>query len=325
MRLLIAVITAAVLLIVTSFLIDYSTYEQLNPLHAIESDKCKNGLWLRYYWYVGKYSNQDWKLMLERLQKYRIKYAYFHVLTAKADGSLRYHHLDNARKITNAVHTTAPGTQAIAWVYVGQYDAGVDLSRPQVRRTLVKEALWLVEKCGFDGIQWDYEFCFSGDQGLLSLLRETRAALPQRALLSVDTPMWYPGTLWGWNDTYFKQVARCSDQLVVMCYDSYVILPRLYVWLVAQQVIHITSDVELANPKCHVVLGLPTYEDVTAAHHKHAENLSNALRGVALGLSNLKSRSEVLDGIALFADYTTDNSEWKTYSDYWRLPLKKLK
>ncbi len=257
--------------------------------------------------------------MLERLRANQIQYAYFHVLTTKSDGTLKLHKLENARKITAAVHSGAPNTKAIAWIYVGSYPQkdGVDLSKAEVRRSLVKEALWLTNECGFDGVQWDYEFCADGDPGLLQLLDETRAALKPDQIISVATPMWYPCTLWGWNDSYFKAVSQKCDQICVMCYDSYLYWPRAYAWLLSQQVVHVSRAVADGGPNCKVLFGLPTYEDVTLAHNHSSESFANSLRGVRDGLSDAGTVHSNIDGIALFADYTTDAAEWKLYTDYW--------
>ncbi|MBP9092880.1 hypothetical protein KBI23_17785 [bacterium] len=303
-----------------AYLYDCSIYEKQNPLKPSGANSGANGLWLRYYWYAGKHNTaKEWDDMLERLRVNQIKYAYFHVLTTVSDGTLKLHKLENAQKITKAVHTGAPNTKAIAWVYIGSapQNGGVNLMKPETRANLVKEALWLVNECGFDGVQLDYEFCFNGDKGLLSLLDETRAALKPGQLLSVDTPMWYPFILWGWSDDYFKEVAKRCDQICVMGYDSYLYWPRAYAWLVAQQVVHVSTAADAANKNCKVIIGLPSYEDVTLAHHHKTESLANSLRGLNDGLADKGTVRSNIEGIALFADYTTDEAEWKLYSDYW--------
>ena len=322
-KLLLVVVATGVLLAVVGAL-DSLFYESQTPLRSVCANKRANGLWLRYYWYAGRHkSSKEWNDMLERLRVNQIKYAYFHVLTTKSDGTLKLHKPENAKKITAAVHSGAPQTKVIAWVYVGAapQNDGVDLSKSDVRATLVKEALWLVDDCGFDGVQWDYEFCGNGDKGLLALLEETRAAFKATDLISVATPMWYPNTLWGWNDNYFREVAARCDQICVMCYDSYMYLPRAYSWLLCQQVVHVTSAVAMANASskahCVVLFGLPTYEDATLAHRAQSESLANSLRGLNAGLESRDTVRDVIEGIALFADYTTDGAEWKTYADYW--------
>ena len=212
-----ALFVAGILLI---WSIDYFYFEPTHQLHSICKNKGKNGLWLRYFWYAGKETDPaQWDAMAKRLGDYQIKYAYFHVLTTAANGKLKSHHLDNAQKITSFVHKRAPGTEVIAWLYIGSLATPdkVDLSKPAVRNALIHEMHWLTQECGFDGVQWDYEFCASGDLGFLELMKESRAVLAPNKLLCTATPMWYPYTLWGWDDKYFHEVASVSDQIAVMC------------------------------------------------------------------------------------------------------------
>jgi hypothetical protein len=238
----VALITAALFAagILLPWAIDYFSFEGTHPLRAVCKNKGKNGLWLRYLWYTGKETDPaQWDAMAKRLVDYQIKYAYFHVLTTASNGKLKSHHLDNAQKITSFVHKKAPGTQVIAWLYIGSTATPdqVDLAKPEVRAALIKEMHWLTQECGFDGVQWDYEFCVPGDPGFIELMKESKAALAPGKLLCTATPMWYPNTLWGWDDKYFHAVASVSDQIAVMCYDSYCYSPSAYVWLLREQAI----------------------------------------------------------------------------------------
>lgn len=297
-------------------LADYFTYDAAHPLKPTALNRGDNGLWLRYYFVWGKHSEAEQEAMAQRLREQQIKYAYFHVLDTKSDGALSERKEAGARKMTALLHSKVPQTKAIAWVYVASFGKNRnDLSNPAVRKNLIDQARWLTEVCGFDGIQWDYEFCFNGDAGFIKLLEETRQALPN-TFLSTATPMWYPGTLWGWDDAYYAQVARHADQIAVMCYDSWCYLPRAYVWLVAQQAIHVTQAA--GDTRCKVILGLPAYEDATIAHHRRTEDLLHGLIGVYQGMEDPNTIKDRFEGIALFADYTTDAQEWQLYDRNWR-------
>ena len=297
-------------------LFDYFTYDRSHPLQPIAANRGDNGLWLRYYWVWGKHSDAEQQAMIERLRQHQIKYAYFHVLDTKSDGTLSERKEEGSKKITALVHSQAPQTKAIAWVYVASFGKNRnDLSNPDVRKNLIEQARWLTSVCGFDGIQWDYEFCFNGDAGFLKLMEETRQALPD-TFLSTATPMWYPATLWGWDDAYYAQVAARADQIAVMCYDSWFYLPRAYLWLVGQQAVHVTGAAR--NTNCKVILGLPTYDDATPAHHRRTEDLLHGLIGVYQGIENPNTIKDRFEGIALFADYTTDEKEWQLYDRNWR-------
>ena len=308
------VIVVILLLALVAFagsIFDYLFFDHFN---ALSSNKLSgnNALWLRYFFYFGKHSDQDFAEMIDRLRKYKIKYAYFHVLDTKANGELHYRFADRAKKITASVHSALPETKVIAWVYVASFGKEAnDLSNPTVRAKMCEQARWLTETCGFDGVQWDYEFCMNGHTGLIELLKETKAALPDK-ILSTATPMWYPGTMWGWNEDYFSEVAKHCDQIAVMGYDSWFYLPTIYVSLISEQVAHVCNAAK--GTECKVIIGLPTYEDVTLAHHKPVENLRHGLLGVERGLAQTDSKDRY-EGVALFADYTTDDAEWKLFDE----------
>lgn len=266
----------------------------------------------------------DVPVLAKRLQDEQIRYAYFHVRDVTKDGALRYHRPDVAGWLVAPLHRQAPTVKLIAWVYAGNGGGrgSVDLSRPEVRKVMVQEAVWLVTVCGFDGIQWDYEICPIGDADLLRLLRETRAALPPGKLLSVCVPLWLPAPIsrFGWREADFSDVAGVCDQMTVMCYDSGCYLPRSDVWLVHQQVVHVTRAVARRNPRCRVLFGVPTYGIGGLSHHAPAENIRLALIGVREGLADPQADPSVVAGVAPFADYTTQELEWKTYQAWWCRP-----
>ena len=58
---------------------------------------------------------------------------------------------------------------------------------------------------------------------------------------------------------------------------------------------------------------MPTYENGTVGHSNHSETLQTALKAVREGLAEPGIDRSVFSGVAIFADYTTDSSEWSTY------------
>jgi hypothetical protein len=318
-------IARAASLLLILLLADYALYPLLHTSGGISGNRGENGLWLRYHWYFGRRSDADGRALAPHLQVRQIRYAYFHVRHITRDGTLRYHHRVDARRLVSTLHRDAPSVKAIAWVFAGNRRLAstgigeVDLSNPAVRKAMVREAVWLVNECGFDGVQWDYEICDDRDVYFLDLMRETRAALPPSKLLCAAVPMWLPSPFqrWGWSEAYFAQVAALCDQIEVMSYDSGIYLPRGYVWLVHQQVVHVTRAVARSNPHCRVLLGLPTYDKGGLSHHPWAENVRMALQGAREGFADPRAERSVFAGVALFADYTTQPEEWRTYRTLW--------
>jgi hypothetical protein len=303
---------------------DYVLYPHLSGIGGRSMDRGENGLWLRYEWYFGRKSDGEIRELAHRLAERRIRYAYFHVRHITWDGTLRYRYPGNARHLVTLLRRETPQVRPIAWVYAGNVRrapglAEVDLRNASVRRAMVDEARWLVDECGFDGVQWDYEICPDEDPQFLALMQETRAALPPEKLLSTATAMWAPRPFrhWGWSDQYFSQVAATCDQLAVMCYDTGMYLPRAYAWLVRQQAIHVTQAVQRRNPRCRVLFGLPTYARGGLSHHPHSENIRMALKAIREGMSDARAAPSVFAGVAPFADYTTQPEEWETYRRLW--------
>ncbi len=299
--------------------LDYYAFPYGSAISGRTLSTRTNGLWVRYTHYFGQKSDAEISALCERLKVEGIRDAYFHVRFIQMDGSLKFRYPEQAKKLIAAVRAQAPETRAIAWVYAGNARGGgaVVLSDPTVRQKMVAEALWLCTECGFDGVQWDYEICEDGNQDLLRLLEETRAALPKNKILAVAAPMWFPMRAFGWSEDYFSLIAAHCDQVAVMCYDTGMLLPRAYVALTAQNVVHVTQAVARGNPHCRVLLGVPTYGKGLFSHNPHAENIANALRGARHGLADPNVRKDVFAGVALFADYTTDESEWETYHKLW--------
>jgi hypothetical protein len=307
---------AAIVLLIIADIFFYPLLAQAPGTTPTAQD---NGLWLRYTWYFG--GAHDYDALAQRLKDERIRDAYFHVRGIDADGRLHYRYPDRAKRVTSEMHKRSPGVRVVAWVYAGnsQGMGKVDLSRADVRAAMVKEAVWLTETCGFDGVQWDYEICNDGDPDLPKLLEETRAAMAPGKLLSVATALWSPIPVkrLGWSDAYFQKIAARCDQMTVMGYDSGIYSPRVYAWLISQQVVHVTQDAAAANPNCRVLIGIPTYAKGGLSHDPHTENLRMALIGVRAGLGNSNTKQSAFAGVAPFADYTTQESEWRTYQEVW--------
>lgn len=298
------------------FGLDYEFYQRLFPAGGASFDSGRNGLWVKDDWYLGQ-AKESYAALARRVSDGGFQDVYLHVRYIEKNGQLHYRYWAQGQIVAQNLRWRVPGARAIAWIYAGNERGltGIDLGNATVRATMVKQAVDLVTWGGFDGVQWDYEMCPSGDANFLKLLQQTRAALPQGKVLSVAAPMWLPRPLedLGWSEAYFSQVAARCDQVAVMAYDSGVRWPRGYVWLLKQQCVRVPRACQAGNPKCEVLMGLPTYEDGGFSHSAWCENLELGLKGVREA-----GPQAGLAGVALFADYTTDAKEWRVYHSLWR-------
>lgn len=81
--------------------------------------------------------------------------------------------------------------------------------------------------------------------------------------------------------------------------------------------LRVTRAVARGNPRCRVLIGLPTYGKGPRSHHAGAENIRTALKGVREGLEDPRTKRSVFAGVAPFADYTTQPEEWEGYRALW--------
>jgi Glycosyl hydrolases family 18. len=313
----------SVVLVLVGFAVDTVTYQQLNPPGAKSFNTGNNGIWLKYLWYFGKKSQPETDALVAKLEENQIKYAFFHVRKTDAKGNLVFKYKSNAQKLTAEMHSRLPQMKVIAWVYVPSpvfNRDGVDLADPQVRNNLVSEAVWLINDCGFDGVQWDYEVFPNNEKNFPALLDETRAAIGPDKFLSVATPMLHEEKLYCWDEAHFTDIAEHCDQIAIMCYDSFLYYPRAYVQLVSKQACRVSAAVNRAgNHRCKLLLGIPVYDTDkgTPGHLTIAENITNALKGVREGLALPEAVPAVFEGVAPFAEYTMDDSEWAQYRKWW--------
>jgi len=298
---------------------DYALYPALAQPEGESRNSGRNALWVRYKWYFGENNGQIPELV-DLAQRHGISDLYFHVRSIQADGNLKYRYLQQAQTLNRRIKELAPRLRRFAWIYAGNSSGAgdVDLSNPTVRQKMVSEAKWLVDKAGFSAIQWDYEICPDGDPNLLSLLKETRAALPRSVPISVAAPAWlpWPFTGYGWSPEYFGQVSKLCDQIAIMTYDTGAYFPRAYTWLVSKQIDVAYDAIERGNPNCQPIIGLPTYEGGGLSHNPHAENLKLGLIGVRAGARNRGDKGMFVN-VGIFADYTTDATEWRTFDELW--------
>lgn len=305
-------LTILALVVAAVLVADYFLFPVLAKPRDENFNRGLNGLWLGSKWYHGKVTDTEIGQIADRLKREQIVYGYFHCRDIKGDGALRHPEPKTAKRFVQMMHRLAPSVKVIAWIGAVNVASGgeVDLSKPDVKSKMASEAAWLVRECGYDGIQWDFEVCEDGNTNLFELMTLTRKALPQGTFLSVDAHPF-------WTSTYVAHLATVSDQVALMGYDTSAPSPRFYVWILRWLVENHCIAVAAANPKCSLMIGVPTYEDVTRTHNAHNESLLCAIIAVKDALARLKGQNSTIPGIAPYAEFTTDAQEWSVYEQYW--------
>jgi hypothetical protein len=192
------------------------------------------------------------------------------------------------------------------------------IHKPQWRAAFIANVRQLIaEHPRLAGVQVNIEPLTSGDRNFLLLLEELRAALPPDTLLSVAAypppTWWHPFEDVHWEEEYFREVARRSDQLAVMMYDAAQRIPKTYQRLMADW----TQEVLEWSEGKSVLLGVPTYDDAGVEYHDpRVENITNALLGVHRGLSR-QSLPANYQGVAIYCEWETSEAEWRYFREYF--------
>ena len=303
----------------------FSYHADIKNVHYSQG---KNALWARHQW-VGEYRTvKEYVRLATHLKQHEMTDVFFHVGPLNAQGLIEQQKYPFAVRLLSYLKREYPELHIQAWI--GQVEARgggpLDLSNNKVRENIVHTAEMFLD-LGFDGIHYDIEPIHSGDMRFLDLLQKTKAITKnQKKFLSVASDE--PEPIWGtekivrlfakqagfWKKEYYIQVAEQVDQIAVMIYDT--ALPRD--WLYGNVVAWVTKTLLTSlDPKITLFMGVPSYEDQRWGFHPEAENVRSGIRGIQKGLASFDTPEIQHFGIAIYAEWTTDQDEWDVYTQEW--------
>lgn len=294
-------------------------------------DKGQNGIWITHGWLAG----DDWFIrshrtneiarfrdanqireLADKFRRHHITDVFAHLCPAESDGSLPS---VNSKQIEHFLDQF-DGLRVMPWIG-GPNGGYVRLRDAKWRAAFVSNVRILLEAHPrFAGVHLNVEPLTSGDTNFLHLLDQLRGAMPPGKILSIAA--YPPPTRWQasedvhWDETYFREVARHADQLVVMMYDVGQRYPKTYVKLMADW----TPEILAWSEGKPVLLGVPTYDDPGVDYHRpDVENITNAILGIHRGLSRTPLPTNY-QGVAIYCDWETDEGEWQFFQDHFQRP-----
>lgn len=178
-----------------------------------------------------------------------------------------------------------------------------NLETSDFQNNLIEDYIYL-NKIGYDGILIDIEK-IPLDQRIeyLNFLDKIKNALPQKSIISV-----YSGQLsdspneWEWSPRFMKEVSDKVEIISFGAYDTGLKTNEEYISYIKDQIIKIN----LLNLNAKFLFGLPT-------HKNSPETIENAIRAFN-EFSSLKENNFI--GLTIFAEWTTDDSEWRVFEKY---------
>ncbi len=293
----------------------------------------RNAVWLEHEWAGQPHTGAEYDQLAAQLRREQIAYVYAHVGPLDSSGAIPASVAPNAQPFVAAMHARLPNLRVLAWI--GQLEAAsgqpadqvVDLADSQVRAQIVRTAVHFVAM-GYDGVHYDIEPIRNNDPDFISLLTETRAALPAGAMISVSGEKWAPSArvaalfyhagragAW-WTSYFYADVAAHVDQIAVMTYDSGMPTAGAYQLFVKEETSHVLDAALAAKYPPQVLIGAPTYTGDSLWFHASAENMQSALAGVTAGL-NSDTQPQPFVGVAIYRYGVTTDADWATYNRMW--------
>lgn len=293
--------------------------------HPFNHDR--NAVWLEHRWLERDHRAEEMEALLAALAGRGVVYVYPHLIPFNAAGRLPLHSREQMRAFLAAARKAAPEMKVLPWVgglrvgWKRQRPGTVDLTDLGQRQRIVAECRGLIDE-GFDGVHLNVEPVDDGNDDFLALLRALRPAVGPGRVLSLSAIRPAPFGLaiapnFAWSPGYYARVAGLADQLVIMAYDTAIPTPAFYRRYVAWATASVTGALARSRSRARVLLGVPTYDETGFMHRSGVETPENALLGVVAGLRGLGAGG-TFEGVALYAEWTTDAGDWGVYERVWR-------
>jgi hypothetical protein len=318
---------AAALVVATAGgLLAYLAYAPAGDAEPHPFNQDRNAVWLEHRWLERAHEPAEMQALFERLRRRGVAYVFPHIIPFDRGGRLPAHDREQMRRFLATARVAAPEMKVLPWVgglrvgYKRMRPGTIDLSDLTQRQTIVAECRGLMDE-GFDGIHLNVEPVDDGNVEYLAMLRALRTAVdPGMISLSAIRP----GPLrvpiapnFFWTPEYYLRVAELSDQVVTMTYDTALPTGASYQRYLSWASETVTRRFDAAHVRARVLVGVPTYDQTGIMHRAGVETPENALFGIVAGLRGLGAGG-TFEGVALYAEWTTDEAEWDAYERIWR-------
>ncbi len=298
-----------------------------------------NALWLGTEWTYNEPTDEQIDVLVERLRANEIGSVYAWVTFLREDGTWSGRSDSNlgdveanVQRFVAQFNDAYPEARLYGWISfptappsVSEYRLADDANHERIAEL----AKVLVDSYGFDAIYLNVEPVQDGDENFLQLLRTTRALLGDDIRIAVAIPpdwsplnptipvppLIRPGT--EWSTAYKQSVALLADELLIMAYNSGLNNARDYSAWTAYQVQAYANAVNDLGVETDVVIGVPTYDAEPPGHDPLVENISSSVAGVRSGLLQAGEAADTVRGLAIYAEWETDNTEWSTFNQQW--------
>ncbi len=300
-----------------------------------------NALWVGEEWTYETRTDDDMDQFVAHLRRHEIGTVYARISDLNFDGSWTgrpdmQNQFEEVRpevtRFAQQFKAAYPDVQlyGVIGVQADLAASGYRLDEDRVQRVITDFSTQIVGSLGYDGVMLNIDPVWDGDDNFLAILRRVRGAIGDEKLLAIATPpdwtplnadvptpsLIAPGTVW--DATYKQRIALIQpDQIVIRAYNSYLDNANDYTEWMAYQVQAYIEAIAPLEIGTNLIFGIPTYDDLPPAHDVAVENVASALNGIRRGLNAAGEAGAVVQGVAIYANWTTEPVEWEQFKAQW--------
>lgn len=301
----------------------------LRRLKPPELEVQPNALWVGTEWTYELQEPESIEVLVRRLKTNKIGTVYAWVSWLQEDGTWRgAENFTKVRAFANQLKEAYPQVNLHGWISfpANLGEDGYRLDDEELQQNIADFSASIVNELGYDGVFLNIEPVWDGDEAFLSLLRKVRASVGDSVPVSVAVPpdwspeeadipvppLIVPGTVWARE--YKQSVALLADQMAIMAYNSGLSTSGDYIEWMAYQVEAFAEAISELGEGTTLIVGIPTYDAEPPGHDPDVENVQSALQGYSLGLEQAGEAAAFVQGIAIYADWETDETEWEQFN-----------
>jgi hypothetical protein len=291
-----------------------------------------NALWLGTEWTYDDHTDDQIADLVKKLRDRHIGTVYAYVSYLQFNGTWRNEDkFDKVTAFAKQFKQAYPEGQLYGLIGIPTSDAAHPprLNDVNLQQQVAALAKRVITDFGYQGVFIDAEPVWDGDQDYLALLRGVRSAVGIDAKISAAIPPdWSPSNATvpvpalmepntEWKKEYKQSVVLLVDQMVVMVFNSTLPTASDYSQWVAYQVKAFALAIGELDTNTDLLIGIPTFDPELPGHDPAVENIDSAVQGVKAGLVQAGDAARYVKGLAIYADWTTDDTEWTAFQNDW--------
>lgn len=308
-----------------------------------------NAIWTESIYLRGYKPSTLERLTIGDIEKYaktlrnnNIKYSYLFAGPYGEDGHLpKYAFSDTAINSVKLLKKFYPGIIILPWVG-GIQNKTVHLEDSVWVNNALTDSKKLIQTLSVSGLHLDFEYILKGDSFLDNTIekekpgdldsygnnvnefhRKLRCLIPDAFISTVVTAT-SPGTKPWKRKTKLDELrvlVKYIDQISFLYYDTYIDNQSVFedncIYLI-KDIQNLKHENSLHNVQYLVAIGTFTNTpELQKYRNQKIESIPNTLKTIKNCISKVNPDEQIVDGIAIFCDWTTNKREWNKIYKYW--------